>query len=476
MEFSFKQILLVLRLRWWLVALLFLVSTIGAYVFTLVVPKRFASTVSIIVDTKTDPLLAALAPNLGGGAYLATQAEIIRSDRIATRVVKALGLAENPEAVEQWRKDTQGRIPLENYFGELMQKALVVDVGRGGGSILSVTYQAKDPKFAALVANAVARAYTELSVELKVGPAREYASFFDERLKTLRADLESAQARVSEFQKKRGIVVTAQQVDVETARLGTLEAALAAAIAESAETSSRQRNTGTEISVDIQQSGAVQALKTELARAETRLNEISTTFGANHPTRIQLEAQISELKEQLSKEMRRVSGATSSVNRIAGQKIGELRQLVDAQKKAVLSLRAERDEASVLLRDLETAQRAYEQVAQRRSQLATESQADQASARVLSPAVEPLEAEFPKVGKTLGMGVAIGLLLGLGAAIGWEFLDRRIRSDEDMLSIAGVPVLGVLGSGDARAGPVRRLPPPHRPVSPPQLTLDHGAR
>lgn len=476
MEFSVKQILNVLRLRWWLVLLLFLLAVAGAYVFTLAVPKRFASTVSIIVDTKTDPLLAALAPNLMGGAYLATQADIIKSDRISTRVVKALGLAQNPEAVEEWRKETQGRIPLEAYFGEVLQKGLIVDPGRGS-SILSVTYQAKDAKFAALVANEFARAYIDLSVEFKVGPARQYSAFFEERLKVLRADLESAQAKVSEFQKKRGIVVTAQQVDVESARLATLEAALAGAIAESAEISSRQRNTGTEVSVDIQQSGAVQGIKADLARAETKLNEISTTYGPNHPTRIQLEAQISELKEQLSKEMRRVSGATSNVNRISGQKIAELRQLVDAQKRSVLSLRAERDEASVLIRDVEAAQRAYEQVAQRRTQLATESQADQASAHILSPAVEPLEADFPKLGKTLGVGVAIGLLLGLGAAFGWELLDRRIRSDEDMLSIVGVPVLGVLGAGDALLGPsFRRLPPPHRPASPPQLTLDHGAR
>lgn len=475
MQMNVAQILRILRLRWWLVLLLFVLATLGAYVFTLVAPKRFASTASIIVDTKIDPLLAALAPNIGGGGYLATQVEIIRSDRVSDRVVKMLGLAQNPEAAEQWRKETQGRIPLETYFGEVMLKGLVVEPVRGS-SILSVTYQAKDPKFATLVANAFARAYIDLTGEFKVGPAREYATFFDERLKSLRADLESAQARVAEFQRKRGIVVTAQQVDVETTRLGTLEAALAAAIAESAETSSRQRNTGTEVSVDIQQSGAVQGLKAELARAETKLIEISTTFGPNHPTRIQLDAQISELKEQLSKEMRRVSGATSSVNRISSQKIGELRQLVDLQKRTVLAMRTERDEASVLVRDLETAQRAYDQVAQRRAQLANETQADQATARILSTAVEPLEADFPKLGKTLGIGVALGLLLGFGAAIGWEFLDRRIRSDEDMLSVAGVPVLGVLGSGSVKSGPIRRLPPPYRPASPPQLTLDHGAR
>jgi uncharacterized protein involved in exopolysaccharide biosynthesis len=247
-------------------------------------------------------------------------------------------------------------------------------------------------------------------------------------------------------------------------------------MAESAETSSRQRNAGTEVSADVQQSAAVQGLKGDLARAETKLNEISTTYGPNHPARIQLEAQIAELKDQISKEMRRVSGATSNVNRIAGQKIGELRAMAEAQKRAVLAMRAERDEASVLLRDLDTAQKAYDQVAQRRSQLANESQADQATARILSPAAEALKQTFPSIEKTAAVSVVVGLLLGIGAAIGWELLDRRIRSAEDMMSIAGVPVLGVLGTVDANSRPIRRLPMPQHPASLPRLTLDQGTR
>ena len=47
--------------------------------------------------------------------------------------------------------------------------------------------------------------------------------------------------------------------------------------------------------------------------------------------------------------MRRVSGGTSSVNRVAGAKIAELKSLVDGQKKAVLAMRSQRDEAAGLL-------------------------------------------------------------------------------------------------------------------------------
>jgi chain length determinant protein EpsF len=472
---NFRQILLILRLRWWLVLLLFLITVGGTLMVVMNMSKKYTSTTSILLDIKTDPLLATLAPNLATPGFIATQTEIIKSDRLGTRVVKMLGLAENPAVVAQWREQTQGRVPLETYFGELMQNGLQVEPGRGS-TIVNVTYTASDPKFAAAVANTFARAYIDLSVELRLGPTREYAGFFDDRMKQLKADLEAAQAKLSAFQQRKGIVASVERLDLEMSRLTQLETALASAIAESADTSSRTRNSGGESSVDVQQSAVVQGLKGELARAETKLNEISTNYGSNHPVRIQLEAQITELKQQIASEMRRVSGATANINRMAGQKIGELRSLIDTQKRTVLSLRVERDEASVLQREVDTAQRAYEAVATRRSQLANESQAEQAAARILSPATEPLTHSSPNIKKAMVAAVILGLLLGVGAAVAWEMIDRRIRSEADMAIIEGVPVLGVMSARTSKSGYMRRLAPSQLPNLPPQLTLEAGPR
>ena len=472
---TLRQMLLILRLRWWLVLLVFILVIVGTAGVSMLLPKKYNAHTTLLLDVKADPLLATLMPSLATPGYIATQTEIIQSDRIAGRVVKMLGLAQNAAAVAQWREETEGRVPLDKYFGDLMQKGLQVEPGKGS-TVMTIAFSAADPKFAAAAANTFARAYIDLGVELRVGPAREYAGFFDERSKALRTDLEAAQAKLSAFQQKKGILVSAERLDMEMARLTSLETALAGAMADSAETSSRQRNAGTENSVDVQQSAAVQGLKGELARAETRLIEVSTNYGSNHPLRIQLEAQIAELKQQISREMRRVSGATSNVNRIAGQRIGELRALVETQKRSVFGMRTERDEASLLLKELETAQRAYETVAQRRSQLANESQADQASARVLSPAVEPLTHSSPNIPKNIVAAVVIGLLLGVGAALGWEMLDRRVRSEADLYVGDGVPVLGVMSSRASRSQPMRRLPPTYRRAQmPPQLTLDGGS-
>lgn len=476
MNMSLRQILLVLRLRWWVVVGAVTLALGGAAAVSRLMPKQYSADTSVLLDVKTDPLVATLAPSLASASFIATQVEIIRSDRVASRVVSMLALAQNPAAVAQWREATEGRIPIDAYFGSSLQRGLVVEPV-SGSALLMLTFTGNDPNFVAAVANSFARAYLDLSVEFRVGPAREYSSFFDERMKVLRADLEAAQARLAGFQQRRGIVViSSERVDQETARLNALEGALATALADSADTSSRQRNAGTETSVDVSQSVAVQAFKGELARAETRLSEISATYGSNHPQRIELDTRISELRQQIAAEMRRVSGTTTTVNRIASQRVGELRWMVEAQKRTVLNLRTQRDEAGSMLREVETAQRALDTVAQRRTQLANESQAEQASARVLSPAIAPLTHSKPNIPKNLIAGAILGLLGGLAAAFLFEMIDRRVRSADDLLNPEGVPVLGVMSARFGKGAFAPRLAFDRRrdPPTPPSLIFDRG--
>jgi chain length determinant protein EpsF len=471
---NFRQILLILRLRWWVVLGTLLTAVALALGISLMLPKQYTAETLLLLDVKVDPLVATLAPSLATPSYLATQAEIVQSERVATRVVKMLGLAQNAKAVEQWREETEGRIPIESYFGSLLQKGLKVEPGRGS-SLMTVSFTGTDAKFAAAGANTFARAYLDTTVELKLDPAREYAKFFDERIKQLRADLESSQERLSAFQQKRGIVVTNERMDQEVTRLNTLESALAAAQTEQADASSRQVGSGGEGSDDVQRSAAVQQLKGELARSQTALIELSAKLGSSHPQRIEAEARVNELQQQLAREMRRVSGGTASVSRIASQKVAELRNLVESQKRTVLQLRSQRDEAAVLLRDVETAQRAYDAVAQRRTQLANEEQAAQTPARVLSPAIEPLRPSKPNLLKNALVGVILGLLGGVGLAFLLEVIDRRVRSADDLIGFGDVPVLGVMSNAPGRQRFSPRLAHQRRPALPsPQLTFDGG--
>ena len=163
------------------------------------------------------------------------------------------------------------------------------------------------------------------------------------------------------------------------------------------------------------------------------------------------------MRQQIASETRRVTGGTSTLSRSSSQKVAELQALIDEQKKKLLGLRADRDQVAVYARDVDTAQRAYEAISSRVGQFTLESQNNQANTRLLSTAVEPLWPSKPKVMAGVVGSILGGLALGVMAALGWELLDRRVRAPEDLMVMAGVPVLGVLRPENSKRPVFRRL-------------------
>jgi chain length determinant protein EpsF len=472
---SIKQILRIVWARKWLVlALLVLVSAAGI-VTTLTLPKQYSAESAMIVEMRIDPVLGALAPSLAAPSYMATQVDILKSERVAGRVVKMLGVERSPSAVAQWRDQTGAKIPLERYFASLLQRGLTVDPGRGS-NVINVSFAAQDPVFAQAAANAFVQAYMDVSVELRNAPERQSAAFLDDQTKVLRNNLEAAQSKLSKFQQEKGIVVSDERFDQENARYQSLTSQLSAAQAELVDAQMRSRNSGGPSSPDIINNAAVAALKGQLATAETKMTELSAIVGRNHPQRIQLEAQMNELRSQIAQESRRVSGSTSTLSRGSAQKVSELQVMIDEQKKKLQTLRADRDLEAVIKRDVDTAQRAYEGISSRGVQQVLASQNNQANTRLLSPAVEPLEPSRPKVAVGVLGSVLGGLALGVLAALGWELIDRRVRDPEDMMVMAGVPVIGVLRPEGSKRPVFRRLLQAG-PMSPQQPLLSApGAR
>ncbi len=451
---SIGQYLRMLWARRWVFLLVLLVVGGAGVGYQLTQPKEYVADVSLIVEARPDPILGQMAPSMVQPAFMATQVEMIRSDRVASRVVKALGVDKSESAVKEWLEDTGGKVPIEHHYGSMLLQGLAVEAGRGT-NFINVTYVAPDPRFAAAAANAFAQAYLDVAIDLRVEPARQYAAWFEEQSKVLRADLEVAQSRLSKYQQEKGI--TDERLEQETARLTMLMTQVASAQADQADAASRERSTGGEASPDVQQSPAVQGLKSQLATTQTRLTEISNIVGSNHPQRLALESQIAELKRQIAAEMQRVSGSTVAVSRASARKLGELQALVEQQKARVLTLRSARDDIQVLVRDVESAQRAYDNARARLSQMSLESQTNQTNVRVMSPAVEPAEPSLVKALKRLGIAVFGGLFAALAVALGLEFIDRRVRAPEDLMAIEGVPVLGVVGLPGSKQPVFRKL-------------------
>jgi len=449
---NLQQLLLVLRARY-KIALFALVATVSVTLaVSLLLPKQYRATATVLLDVKSpDPIAGLMLPGLMMPGYMATQVEIIESDRVAQRVVKVLKLDENPAVRAQWLEATEGNGKLDVWLGQLLRVRLKVRPSRES-SVVSIDYTANDPAFAVVIANAFAQAFIDTNIELKVEPAKQYSLWFGEQGRMLRDSQEKAQARLSEHQQKYGIVATDERLDSETAKLNDLSAQLTVVQGQTADAQSKQRSgSAADTLPEVVQNPLILNLKVEIARQEGRLQDTAVNLGKNHPQYQRMTAEIAALKRQLEAETRHITSGFSTSRAVSKEKEAEFRAAIVAQKNKLLELKSQRDQLGVLTRDVDAVQKAYDAVTQRLSQTSLESQSKQTNVSVLTPASTPNVPSSPKILLNTVIAAFLGTLLGLGAAFLLEMLNRRIRSTEDLAEMLQLPVLGVVGPATRRS-------------------------
>ena len=437
---TFQQFLLILQARY-KVALFVLLGTIALVLaVTLILPSKYVASTAVVLDSKPDPLtgsMSAMSPS-----YLATQIEIITSDHVAQSVVKSLKLDEIPQIKEQWQKATKGRGQVHVWLASLLVKKLEAKPSHES-NVINISYSSEDPVFAATAANAFAQAYINTNLELKVDPARQYTQWFQARVAGLRTELENAQARLADFQKKTGMVASgSKMISEEKTKISELSDQLVLTESQLADTQSKKKNvkSGNTLA-EVMQNPVILNLKTEINTQESKLQEASRNLGKNSPQYQAMENQIESLKKKLETETQQILNSINTANSVTIQKSSELMASINSHKKQAIEDNANRDQISVLENDVESAQKAYDTVVQRYAESSLQSQSNQTNISVLTQATEPLDPSSPKMFLNLIVAVFVGGFLGVGAALVAELIDQRVRSRESLEIASGVHVL-----------------------------------
>jgi len=459
---TFSQFIAILRARLWAALLVLALVVATAVGVSLVLPKKYTATATVLVDVKPDPISAMGLGAVMLPAFMATQVDILNSDRVALRVIKDLKLADNATLRQEWQEAAQGRGTFEQWLGDALQKSLDVKPSRES-NVIAINYSSPDPRFAAGLANAFAQAYMATTLELRVDPARQFASFFNVQAKDARDALERAQSRLSAYQREKGLTATDERLDVENARLNELSSQLTQLQAISAESRSREvqaQGAQADRLQDVLNNPLIAGLKAELSRSEAKLQELSQRLGDAHPQVVEAKASINELRSRVDAETRRVTASVGLTNTINQGREGQVRAALAAQRSRVLELKALRDEGLVLQREVEAAQRTFESVANRMNQTTLEAQATQSYVNLLAQATPPVQPSSPKLLLNTALAIFLGTLLAVGTALLLELMDRRIRTVDDVVAALGLPVLGTLPTPKAKryvAG--LRMPP-----------------
>lgn len=474
---------------------LLLALPIGAAFHFFSTPSYTASAV-MLVDSRQTQLFpnSLVGESTQNPSWLENQIGILRSQGVASYVVKQLRLADDPEFV---KPDASVLSAMLDYFGITTriqragygewlarlglaevpktkteaerigeaQAAFIrqLDVKRSGlSNMLRVEFRSRNAEQAAKIANTMVDAYIYDQLTAKYQANRRASDWLLERLQILREEAANAERAVLEFKAKNNIVAAGGRL-INEQQLADANGKLVAARAANADIQARldrmnaviksgqeSLESGAEDKVmtvdetisDAMASGIIGRLRNQYLDLVTREAAWSQQYGKNHVAVQNLQKQMRDVRRSMLSELTRIRESIRSEYEIAKQR-------EDAAEKGMGELVSQSrgvNQAQIALFNLEATAQSYRKLYDNFLQRHTESVQQQSfpvtEARAIAPAAvqktgpRPVSIWFTTIFAGGALGVGIGLLR--------ELLDRGFRTREQVFSALSLKCLGLV--------------------------------
>jgi len=434
--------------------------------------------------------------------YQANTLILVEPQKIPTNYVKPIVTTpiENRLKTIQQQVTSRSRIETiiqsENLFPTLRasrpMEDLVARVNRGirlevrGTSTFRIYYEDRDPQVAARVANALAELFISENVNSRKAEAKSTTSFLEQQLVESKAALEHQEKLITEF-KKTHLAELPTQRDVNFRMLEGFRNRLQTTMDAISKEEDRKILLESQLA-ELPQSGGTskQTLAVQLEALRKRLVDLRGMYTEQHPEVTLLKRQIAQLETDLTtqEETKDPNAAAAVAPSLREQqlvtqisesdlRLKELRRdaqrlqddIQDYEKRLANAPRNEQ-ELLTLQRDYDIMQQSYLELLRNKTQaemaesLEQERQGEQFV--VLDKAVPPARPYKPNLTQILGIGSAMGFLSGIGIAFLFDLLRPRFRTEDELASAYGIPVLVSIPlvaspEGTKQAGWARRL-------------------
>jgi uncharacterized protein involved in exopolysaccharide biosynthesis len=416
------QFFRILWARRWIVIVATLACVLAGGIAVLVLPRTYSATSRVLLDVaKTDPLNGSGIDATFARAYVPSEAEFMMSNRVASRAADNLGLTRDP----QQRADydafaaSQGNRPdipsFRNWLGAQIAANITAQQYLAT-NVIDITYKGSTAQNAAQMANAIRQAYADESISNKRDDATQAVAWLDRQMGELSKQRESAQQRLVQYQKDNGVVLLGASGDADSNELQAL-------------TMSAPAVGGTMVG-----GGGANPNAAAIASLDAKIATESQTLGPNHPI-------IQDLRKQ------RAALAAAPTSAAPQYVAGPSHSSLLAQQSAkVLAEQGKVGEAKRLQADVDALTAQYQSMAAREAALRQEMNGNSFSILMLDSASPPDSPSWPKIPLVLIGSLAFGFFAGVLIALIVEFMRRRVRGVEDLVSASNVPVIGVINA------------------------------
>jgi uncharacterized protein involved in exopolysaccharide biosynthesis/Mrp family chromosome partitioning ATPase len=453
---------------------------------------RYAATAQLYVDPRelqlVDRELTPRSQDISGlSMVVESQARLITSNNVLLRVIEDTKLDKDPEFGGE-TTSLMGTLMKLISFGA--RSSVDADAGKMAGLldalnrhinvkrtdrtyVVDIEVWSTEPAKAAMLANAISAAYLAESKQSQADAARRATTDLSGRLKELQDRLRTSENALAVYKAQNNFVgtqdtlVSDQQLSAMTQRLAAAHALTLDAQAKYDQIeASRRGATDAGAIPEALQSPTIANLRAQYAEARRKYAELSSELGPRHPSLMNMEKQVEDLRKNITEELSRFSQSAKNDLTRARDYEASLTKALDSQKHQSVDL----SQASVRLRELErdvdANRNVYQSFLKRSRETEEQETLNTSAARIIGEATAPQRRIFPPAMSLIAM---IGFAIGALAAAAWVVAVDRLWIPVAATTVKSTRTEAPQKPPRATLSPDMKISiePPPQPVAPP---------
>ena len=395
--------------------------------------------------------------------YLETQYKILKSRTLAERVVQDLDLYRLPEfyrarslmglihsnpKVLPSSSDLNPDPNADYYRNSINHVQTFVDVSPVRRSnLVEVSFDSYDPGVAAQVANKLAQDYIDQNLQVKWDETIKASKWLSGRLVELKSKLEKSEDALQAYAQSRGILYITDKENLSSTRMQELlqeyTQAQSDRFKKQALYSLVQRGKVEDLP-GVLSNRLIQDLEEKLADEQKQYAMVTAWVKPNYPKAREVKRQVDAMQKQIKNEKMAVIQNIVDDYQSAVNREQYLSRAVDQQRVVMNDLAQKGVQYNILKREVDSDRQLYQGLLDRMKEAQVSAGLNSSNIRIVDTAVVPKAPVKPRVPLNLGLGLILGLGLGVGLAFFQEYLDKTLKTADDVERLVRLPSLGIL--------------------------------
>ena len=398
--------------------------------------------------------------NAGGGGQggqsggdLQTEIQVLQSDSVLFQTAERLNLRRIVSG--QMTKPGERSAPMPTGPITAPERRAMIGFIRSGLSVavvqdtnlVQVAYRNTDPKMAAEVVNQLLDTFADKVLQLKYDRTTQVSQWLQRQLGGLKQQAADAQLQLADFERTHDIVGTDQNSNLTIQTLQQISNDLEIAEGDRITKEARVRqfdSLSPELKGLLSDNPALGSLVTQLSALQTQRAEMASRYGAKHPQMRQLDVEISNVQEQINKQIQLARLQVEAEYQGALGVQQSLQKRLAAEEQAAYRLNENAAEFAILTNQAELSRNLYDTLQMTLQEASVTAGLSAANITVLDSAQVPFLPVAPRKRMSLVLGLTAGLLCGCVLAFLIESIDDRLQTSEDVENIAMLPSLAAV--------------------------------